>query len=726
MSKLHKVRTIDLNGNSVKDISTSYGDYIKYKQETLITQKTYDKYATDIEFECLFIFNRQHDENVLYDMNYVDDVAQNALTRDITKKFIDTNYGLTITVNEDDKSFTYTEDSLNSVDKSKIFLSSMISKNREKYFLSEGLRLNLVPSRISEIFVSNKISEFEISDSTKLSETKIHSNSFDLSKDTVNLNGSTLVSKGSYLKHGLSSGTLAKSKFERIYLSKNFFTDKNLETSSQGDFGDFSESTSKIYINSSWLFSPLKGLALRDFLCELLKSENVSTTDVECVYYSGSNPEIIHETTSKEVIILPDPYNKPTGLLSDLEGNLTDKLVRLSLTIDISGFGLFENCSRLTSISLATTVENLGTSTFKNCSALENIFIPSSVTNLGEGTFDNCTSLKNVVCLMTSIKPISAFKNLNVESLEVDPTAPESVVETIEFVFSVENAFGLMYYSGENPVIDNSKNYACQIKLLPDPVDTPSGVMTKTGDGNLSEKLISLDLQNISEVDGVFNNSTVLTALTIGDTVKTLGNNTFNNCSSLKIFDTNAVLTSIGSSAFKNCTAISTLDISQAEVLGSYAFDGCSQLKSLTLFSTLTAINDGCFQNCGSLTGDLVIPSGVEIIGENAFNGCSKLSSLELNESLVMISSGAFNNCKALTGDLVIPDLVEVIDDNAFNSCSKLTSIDFGTSIRVIGEHAFANCSGLTGTILIPDTIESIETNAFDGCSLATIIVQKS
>ena len=72
--------------------------------------------------------------------------------------------------------------------------------------------------------------------------------------------------------------------------------------------------------------------------------------------------------------------------------------------------GAFENCSRLTSITIPDSVTSIGSSAFENCSKLTSITIGNSVTSIGERAFLNCSSLTSIT-LPNSVTSIgsSAF-----------------------------------------------------------------------------------------------------------------------------------------------------------------------------------------------------------------------------------------------------------------------------------------------------------------------------
>jgi len=61
------------------------------------------------------------------------------------------------------------------------------------------------------------------------------------------------------------------------------------------------------------------------------------------------------------------------------------------------GEGAFENCDKITRITINENVVTIGENAFSGCSAMASVTIPNTVTNIGSCAFVNCSSLTEVV-----------------------------------------------------------------------------------------------------------------------------------------------------------------------------------------------------------------------------------------------------------------------------------------------------------------------------------------
>jgi hypothetical protein len=217
------------------------------------------------------------------------------------------------------------------------------------------------------------------------------------------------------------------------------------------------------------------------------------------------------------------------------------------------GTRAFENCSRLTSITIPDSVTSIGKNAFKGTKWLEeypddmviingiiykykgkkrNIAIPDGVTSIGDSAFDGCSRLTSI-------------------------TIPDGVTSIGDSAFEVCSRLTSI--------------------TIPDSV-------TSIG-------------------DSAFDGCSRLTSITIPDSVTSIGNNAFCWCESLTSITIPDSVTSIGNYAFACCSNLTSITIPDSVTsIGYCAFKGCSSLTSITIPNSVTSIG-----NYGSSLTNLVL-----------------------------------------------------------------------------------------------------------------------
>ena len=263
----------------------------------------------------------------------------------------------------------------------------------------------------------------------------------------------------------------------------------------------------------------------------------------------------------------------------------------------------------------------------------------------------------------------------------------------------------------------------------------------------------------------------------------------FENCTSLSSITIPNSITTIPSYMLADCTSLTSVTIPDSVIkIDMYAFKGCTNLKNVNMPSNISIIDGSAFQNCSSLQ-EVVIPNTISSIGQQAFRGCTNLTSITIEATTPpTIYSYTFedtNNCQIYVPcdsvssyinswgslsarirgiepcnlkmmvyvtyiegsrddyvkycddtdtSIYIPnadsaetvtygDCVTSINNQAFENKYNLKSVTISNSVTSIGDSAFNSCSGLT-SITIPDSVTSIGSSAFGYCtSLSSVTI---
>lgn len=304
------------------------------------------------------------------------------------------------------------------------------------------------------------------------------------------------------------------------------------------------------------------------------------------------------------------------------------RTVTIGNSVTSIGFDAFMECSGLTSVSIGNSVEVIGQRAFRLCSGLASVNLGNSVATIDQNAFEGCSGLTTVT-IPESVTSIGreAFKGCS------------SLVEiTIPFVGSSAYAttpanstlFGYIFGLSSNETTTTQQYYS---------------------EDNYVRCLIPNTLRRVTITGG---------KLLYG--------------------------------AFYGCSMLTSVTIGNAiDSIGEKAFYGCSGLPSVTIPESVTDIGEWAFSGCNGLTS-VIIPGSITSINHSVFRECTGLVSVTIPNSVTSIGGSAFYHCNALT-ELTIPNSVESIGGSAFRDCPNLASVTIGNSVTNIGIFAFQNCS---------------------------------
>ena len=406
--------------------------------------------------------------------------------------------------------------------------------------------------------------------------------------------------------------------------------------------------------------------------------------------------------------------------------NNCDKLTTITLPEGVISIGnkAFYGCKGLTEFTIPDSVTEIGDYAFYYCRSLTSVTIGNSVTEIGSGAFEYCSSLTSIT-IQDSVTSIGDKAFRYCFSL-TSVTIPDSVTSIGEEAFIYCSSLTAFY--GKFASADNR----CLI------ID---GVLISSAHKGLTEYTIPDSVTEIGQY--AFSHCSSLTSVTIPDSVTSIGEYAFYDCSSLKeVYCYATIPPSLGGSAFnynasgrriyvyeecvelyksawssykdsiysngKNCPDTITIEYttndgniitsSELPIISNSYENGVGTL----VIGRIAEIPSYVFEYCSSLTS-ITIPDSVTSIGDHAFYYCSSLTSVTIGNSVTSIGSSAFYYCSSLTS-ITIPDSVTSIRQFAFYHCSSLTSVTIGDSVTLIGYQAFYSCSSLKEVYCKPTT----------------------
>ena len=328
---------------------------------------------------------------------------------------------------------------------------------------------------------------------------------------------------------------------------------------------------------------------------------------------------------------------------------------------------LYINNELVTDLVIPNTVTKIKPYAFYNCTSLTSVTIPDSVTTIGYYAFQNCTGLTSVT-IGDSVTTIGGYAFYNCTSL-TSITIPNSVTSIGSYAFKgcsllKYNEYDNAYYLG-----NDTNPYVALVKAKS--TDITSCVINK------STRFI---------YDKAFDGCSLLTSITIPDSVTTIGRYAFFGCTGLTSVKIGNSVTTIGYEAFQSCTGLTSIIIPDSvTTIESNAFAGCTSLTSVTIPNSVTTIEEWAFTGCTGLTS-------VNI--SNIANWCN-ITFCSPHATPLYNGAKLYINNELVTS-LVIPDTVTEIKSWAFFGCTGLTSVTIPDSVTTIEYEAFQSCTGLT------------------------------
>ena len=242
------------------------------------------------------------------------------------------------------------------------------------------------------------------------------------------------------------------------------------------------------------------------------------------IYHSSGNCLI--ETNSKTLIL-----------------GCKNSVIPIDCSITSIGDYAFYNCTGLTSVIIPDSVTSIGRYAFKSCTGLRSITIGNSVKSIGFNAFNGCTGLTSVIIpdSVTSIGD-SAFGGCSsLQEITLPFIGCERYTSTDN---KFQYPFGRIF--GESKYLGGIKTEQYRYHR-----NSPSPIFDTYYIPASLKKVTVTGCDYIQY--GAFYNCTRLKSITIGNSVKSIGNSAFYDCNYLSTITIPKRVTSIGYNAFGNC-----------------------------------------------------------------------------------------------------------------------------------------------------------------------------
>ena len=375
------------------------------------------------------------------------------------------------------------------------------------------------------------------------------------------------------------------------------------------------------------------------------------------------------------------------------------------------GWYAFYNCSSLTSVTIGNGVTNIGDSAFYGCSSLTSITIGNGVTSIGDSAFYGCSSL-TIYCEAKS-KP-SGWNRGWYGGRPVVWNCKNNEVADDGYIYALIDGIRYSLKDGIATVVGQPSNIT--------KANIPAKVTYKNTEYSVTRigSIIYYD-------SGAFDGCTLLTSVTIPDSVTSIGSYAFNGCSSLTSITIPDSVTSIKQDAFYSDRSLTIYCEATSKPSGwnsNWKYSKCPVVwdcenNDIADDGYIYSIIGGIRYSLKDGTATVVRqPSNIE-----KANIPAKVTYKNIEYSVRSIDSYAFEDCDSLTS-VTIGNGVTNIGDSAFYGCSSLTSITIGNGVTSIGDAAFSDCSSLS-SVTMGNGVTRIGDYAFSGCSSLTSITFK-
>ncbi len=380
------------------------------------------------------------------------------------------------------------------------------------------------------------------------------------------------------------------------------------------------------------------------------------------------------------------------------------------------GYGAFEGCYTVSSVSIPSSVKEIGKRAFYECKAMTTVTIPddSGLTSILGYAFYNCETLKKMTlpATATSIGEYAFYNCAALTSINL----PEGMTTVNKYAFSGTTSLASITLPSTLATVWYGAFYNSGIETLVIP--SPN---------------FNISYNGYSGYNGSFESCKKLTTVTFPAECEevAIGYAAFKDCDLLKtvVFPTSCTIMTIGESAFASCTALESVTFPTTCTSASLAAKAFynTGIKSIEIPAYVSIIGNEVFESCGNLTTaklmegfrfvcrdtvgyydnyDGVLPLYVQSYGKYKVYGYDD-------------PSYTFSNCKSLTS-VALPSTVTSLPSSTFKGCSSLPSVDL-SYVETVGGYAFSDCASLAKATFKKKVTKEIGNYAFYNCRFSTL-----
>lgn len=287
--------------------------------------------------------------------------------------------------------------------------------------------------------------------------------------------------------------------------------------------------------------------------CTNLATINVKTSTVTSGLFSGCTALTAVNFEGGSLTRIPSELFKDCASLTSI--TLPEKVTYIEQNA-------FENCTGLTSFSIPASVKTMLWSVFKGCTNLKSVTFgdDSELTSIPDYTFQNCSKLSSIT-VPSNVSSIGRYAFNGCSSLTgIDFVGKLTSVDVGAF----QGCSGLTSLTIPEGLTSIGSNAFADCSNLTS-LNVPSTIVT-IGDKVFKglSSLTSLNLPNATSMgESAFAGCTGLTEVLMPK-METIGANAFEGCTGLTTLTLPSTITSIGLRAFKDCTNMVYIDATAA------------------------------------------------------------------------------------------------------------------------------------------------------------------